>query len=86
MKAYALTVYIMDPGDKKIHVEHVFYGKDRTEAERMKAHHLQACEYFREAEAAGLTDEHMDEIDAEDWPQAEEEGIRTIDMEPEQLG
>jgi hypothetical protein len=72
MSAYALTVYIMDPGDKKIHVEHTFYGKNRAEAEQMKAHHLQTCEYFKKAEAAGLTDEHGMEISQDDWPEAEE--------------
>jgi len=82
--AYSITVYIMDPGDKKIHVEHVFYGKDKAEAERMKAHHLQACEYFRAAEAAGLTDEHGEEIEQDEWPEAEEDAGDVIDMEPEQ--
>ena len=81
--AYKITVYIVDPGDKKIHVEHSFYGKDRAEAERMKAHHLEACSYFRQAEANGYTDETAEEIDQEDWPEAEEEGTRTLDMEEE---
>jgi hypothetical protein len=79
--AYKITVYIVDPGDKKIHVEHSFYGKDRAEAQQMKAHHLQACEYFRAAEANGMTDEQSEEIDHEDWPVAEEEGVDVIDME-----
>lgn len=81
--AYKITVYIVDPGDKKIHVEHSFYGKDRAEAEQMKAHHLQACEYFRAAETSGYTDEEAREIDRDEWPEAEEEGTRTIDMEEE---
>jgi hypothetical protein len=79
--AFQITVYIVDPGDKKIHVKHSFYGKNRAEAEQMKAHHLQACEYFRQAEAAGLTDEHAEEIEPDDWPEAEETG-NVIDMEP----
>jgi hypothetical protein len=81
--AYKITVYIVDPGDKKIHVEHSFYGKDRAEAEKMKAHHLQACEYFRAAETSGYTDETAEEIDEDDWPEVEEEGARIIDMEEE---
>lgn len=81
--AYKITVYIVDPGDKKVHVEHSFYGKDRAEAERMKAHHLDACSYFRAAETSGYTDERTEEIDLDEWPQAEEEGARTIDMEEE---
>lgn len=82
--AFLVTVYIMDPGDKKIHVEHRFYGKDRAEAERMRDHHLQACEYFRSAETAGLTDTDVEEIDQDEWPEAEEIDGDTIDMEPEQ--
>jgi hypothetical protein len=72
--AYRITVFIVDPGDKKVHVEHNFYGKDRAEAERMKAHHLDACSYFRAAEAAGLTDEEGEDIDSVEWPEAEEDG------------
>jgi hypothetical protein len=79
---YKITVYIVDPGDKRIHVEHSFYGKNRAEAEQMKAHHLQACEYFRAAESAGMTDETAEEIDADEWPEAEEDDGDVIDMEP----
>lgn len=78
--AYRITVYIVDPGDKRIHVEHSFYGKDRAEAERMKAHHLQACEYFRAAETAGYTDERSEEIDTDEWPTAEETNGDVIDV------
>ena len=81
--AYKLTVYIVDPGDRKIHVEHVFYGKDRAEAEQMKAHHLEACEYFRAAENSGYTDEQGEHIDLSEWPVAEEAEGRVIDMEEE---
>jgi hypothetical protein len=80
--AYKITVYIVDPGDKKIHVEHSFYGKNRAEAEQMKAHHLQACEYFRAAESAGLTDEESGDMDQEDWPEAVEDGGNVIDINP----
>ncbi len=81
--AHRITVYIVDPGDKKIHVEHTFYGKNRAEAEQMKAHHLAACEYFRAAEAAGNTDEQEEEIDHDEWPVAEESDGDVIDMEAE---
>jgi hypothetical protein len=80
--AYRITVYIVDPGDKKIHVEHSFYGKDQAEAERMKAHHLQACEYFRAAENSGYTDEAGEEIPNHEWPRAEEIGGDIIDLPP----
>lgn len=80
--AYLITVYIMDPGDNKIHVEHRFYGKDRAEAQQMKAHHLTACEYFRAAENGGLTYEETEEIPQSDWPEPEEDDGDVIDMEP----
>jgi hypothetical protein len=79
--AYKLTVFIVDPGDKKIHVEHNFYGKDRAEAETMRDHHLQTCEYFRNAENSGYTDEQGENIDNSEWPEAEETDARVIDME-----
>ena len=66
--ATRITVYIIDPGDKKIHVAHEFYGHNLAEAQRMKTHHLAACEYFRAAETAGETAEEVDEIDQTDWP------------------
>jgi hypothetical protein len=79
--AYRITVFIVDPGDKKVHVEHNFYGKDRAEAERMKAHHLDACAYFRAAEAGGFTDETSESIPDDEWPEAEESDSDVIDME-----
>jgi hypothetical protein len=78
--AFRLTVYIIDPGDKRIHVEHVFYGKNRAEAEKMKEHHLQACTYFRSAESNGYTDERGEDIDESEWPVAEETGGDIIDV------
>lgn len=78
--AFLVTVYIIDPGDKKIHVEHRFYGKDRAEAERMKAHHLQACGYFRTAENGGFTYEETEEIDSDEWPEPEEIDGDVIDV------
>jgi hypothetical protein len=81
--AHRITVWIVDPGDKKIHVEHVFYGKDKAEAERMKAHHLDACSYFRQAETAGYTDEEAEEIPNSEWPAAEETDGDVIDVEPD---
>jgi len=80
MAAYRITVYIVDPGDKRIHVEHIFYGADRAEAEKMKAHHLAACEYFRHAEASGFTDERGESIPESEWPEAEETDGDVIDV------
>lgn len=80
MAAYRLEVYIVDPGDKKIHVVHSFYGKDRAEAEKMKAHHLETCEYFRHAETSGFTDERGESIPESEWPVAEETDGDVIDV------
>ena len=82
--AHRLTVYIIDPVDKKIYVQHVFYGRTRLDAENTKARHLAGCEYFRAAEAAGMTDEEHEEIHQSEWPVAEPEGVTTIDMEQEE--
>lgn len=82
--AYRLTVAIIDPGDKKIHVEHLFYGHTELEARTAKAHHLESCSYYRDAERDGYTDEEMEQIPNREWPQAEEVAGRVIDMEPEE--
>lgn len=86
--AHRITVYIVDPADKKIHVEHTFYGRDAAEAERHKEHHLAACPYFQEADLAGNTSEESDDIDDFDWPAVEEsdddgDDTDVIDMELE---
>lgn len=81
---HRITVYIIDPTDKKIHVEHSFYGRTLQEAQAWRDRHIGACEYFHAAEAGGNLAEESDVIDQIDWPTYEEEGVRTLDMEPEE--
>jgi hypothetical protein len=71
--AYALHVYIVNPDDEEIYVEHIFYGETQADARHVKKEHLESCEYFRKAEAEGRTDEEMLEIEDEDWPQIDED-------------
>lgn len=72
--AYALHVYIINPDDEEIYVEHIFYGENKDAAEQVKKEHLGSCEYFRAAEAEGRTDEWGEEIREEDLPRAEKRG------------
>lgn len=80
--AYRITVSIIDPGDRKIHVEHLFYGATESDALTAKRHHLQSCSYFRDAERDGFTDEEIEEIADRDWPQPTPVSD-VIDMEEE---
>ena len=66
--AYKLTVFIVNPDDEQIYVEHNFYGDTKADAEHVKHEHLGSCEYFRAAEKEGRTVEEGEEIEADDWP------------------
>jgi hypothetical protein len=66
--AYKLTVFIVNPDDDQIYVEHNFYGHTRAAAEQVKKEHLGSCEYFSAAEEEGRTVEDGEEIEADDWP------------------
>lgn len=79
---YRLTVSIIDPGDKLIHVEHLFYGATEADARKSRAHHLQTCSYFAATERDGYTDEVMEQIPSSEWPQPEPADGPVIDMEP----
>jgi len=70
--AYKLTVFIVNPDDEQIYVEHNFYGETKADAEHVKREHIASCEYFRAAEAEGRTVEEGEEIEAEDWPSVDE--------------
>jgi hypothetical protein len=72
--AYKLTVFIVNPDDKEIYVEHNFYGATRAAAEHVKKEHLAGCEFFSEAEEEGRTIEEGEEISEDEWPTAEEDG------------
>jgi hypothetical protein len=71
--AYKLTVFIVNPDDNEIYVEHNFYGATRAAAEHVKKEHLGSCEYFSAAEEEGRTIEQGAEISEDDWPVADEE-------------
>ncbi len=71
--AYKLTVFIVNPDDKEIYVEHNFYGHTRADAEHVKREHLGSCEYFSAAEEEGRTVEEGEEIEADDWPTVDED-------------
>lgn len=71
--AYKLTVFIVNPDDEQIYVEHNFYGETKAEAEHVKREHLASCEYFKAAEQEGRTIEEGEEIEAEDWPSVDED-------------
>ena len=64
--AYRLTVFIVNPDDEQIYVEHNFYGDTRADAEHVKHEHLGSCEYFKAAEHEGRTVEEGEEIEADD--------------------
>lgn len=59
----ALHSFIKEPDRDRILVEHTFFGKDDDEARKWKKHHLEACEYYRAAEAEGRTIEILEDID-----------------------
>lgn len=79
--AYRITIHIVDPQDKKIHVTHRFYGESETEALAWMTRHVGACEYFRaQSEAGNTTEPDVEYITATQWPEAEENGD-VLDME-----
>jgi hypothetical protein len=79
--AYKLTVFIVNPDDEQIYVEHNFYGATRAAAEHVKKEHLGSCEYFSAAEEEGRTAEEGEEISDEDWPVVGDGGRDTDDDE-----
>jgi hypothetical protein len=66
--AWALHVYIVNPDDELILVEHIFYGETKDEASQVKEEHLGTCSYFKAAEDEDRTDEKWEQIAEEDWP------------------
>lgn len=67
-RAWAYHVYIINPDDEEIYVEHIFYGDTKDACKQVRDEHLGSCEYFRAAHAEGRTDERWEEIDREDLP------------------
>ena len=70
--AFILTVYIVDAGDSTIKVGHEFFGMSKREVETYKREHLASCEYFKAAEREGRTREELEEVDADELPDADE--------------
>jgi hypothetical protein len=71
--AWALNVYIVNPGDEKIFVKHTFYGETKADAEHIKKEHLGSCSYFKAAEDEGRTDQDWEEIEQDEWPSVDDE-------------
>jgi hypothetical protein len=69
--AYRLTVFIVNPDDEEIYVEHNFYGETKADAEHVKKEHLGSCAYFKTAEEEGRTVEEGEEIPEDERPVAE---------------
>ena len=69
--AYRLTVFIVNPDDERVYVEHNFYGDTKADAEHVKQEHLASCEYFKAAEAEGRTVEEGEEITEDELPEVE---------------
>jgi hypothetical protein len=69
--AYRLTVFIVNPDDEEVYVEHRFYGDTKADAEHVKREHLGSCAYFKAAEEDGRTDEVGEEIDDDERPSIE---------------
>lgn len=87
--AYAITVDIVDPGDERIHVSHIFWGRTEAEARTAYTHHLAQCEYFQKAVEEGYAIEDEEEIPDDELPEADvmEEGEEDEeDLEDEELG
>lgn len=69
--AYRLTVFIVNPDDEQVYVEHNFYGETKADAEHVRDEHLGSCAYFKAAEEEGRTVEEGEEIDEDERPQIE---------------
>lgn len=69
--AYRLTVFIVNPDDEEVYVEHNFYGETKADAEEVKREHLGSCAYFKAAEEEGRTVEEGEEISDEERPSVE---------------
>lgn len=71
--AKELWSYIVDPGDGKIKVAHVFYGRTEAEAAEYRLHHIESCEYFAAAVREGRELRKIETVDVTDLPVADDE-------------
>lgn len=60
--AWAYHVYIVNPDDEEIYVEHIFYGHTKADCTHVRDEHLASCAYFKAAEDEGRTDDKWEEI------------------------
>lgn len=72
--AWAYHVYIVNPDDLEIYVEHIFYGHTKNECTQVRDEHLGSCAYFKAAEDEGRTDGKWEEISAAQMPSVREAG------------
>ena len=76
-------VYIVNPDDLKIYVEHIFYGETKDACLQVKTEHLASCAYYRQAEEDGRIDDRWKQIPASALPhvgEAEDDDGNTIDL------
>lgn len=67
--AIELYVDVVPPGGGKVFVTHIFRGETEAEAREVFAQHAAKCEFLTPAIAEGRTEEYIEEIDADDWPE-----------------
>lgn len=68
---FKLTVDVVPERGGRVHVQHVFYGETEREARRVFREHAAGCEFLTPAIAEGRTNEEIEEIDEDDWPDYE---------------
>ena len=73
MKAYSLTVDIVDLQTGEIHVTHTFWGETKAQVQARRREHEQGCEAFAAAVRDHRTIEDIEEIDEDELPCAEDE-------------
>jgi hypothetical protein len=72
-KAWEYHVYLIEPGNDYIPVEHIFYGFTKKEClDRYKAHQ-DVCGSFGPAVREGRTDDEWVEIDEDDLPTVDDD-------------
>ncbi len=76
---YVLTVDIIDKEDGIIYVSHVFYGETEEGCRENMQAHASHCDQFKAAIRDGRTDEELEEMDDDEWPEAEQEELEIED-------
>jgi hypothetical protein len=82
----AIHSFVLPPGGGKVKVEHVFYGETEEEAQAAMDAHAAGCKAFGPAVKDGETVEQIEDLEAGDWPTAEELVEELADDEPEEEG